>query len=138
MAKLCLVVVALFGAVQGSVGCDAVLVLYSSRLDLLTEADFGALTLQLGLPPAVNLRLILRDLNTSSCEQQETKAVSAFIEEVLVNRTNGSNVVATVGPSCTDSAYAVARLSGRREVSMVHLHTSPLPAPLAAQLGNSS
>ncbi len=106
-----------------------VLVLYSSlQYDLRKEgAD--------SIP--CNLELLYCDLNTSNCQEQETKAVASFIQEVFMNGTNGDSVVATIGPSCTDSAYAISRLASRREVSIVHLHTSPLPAPLALSLNSS-
>ena len=118
-------------AVQIVTGNGTVLVLYSSRLASQEYINFN-----LGAS-LDSFNLVFRDLNTESCKGEEAKAVGVFIEEIFVNRSKGDSTVATIGPSCTDSAYAISRLANRSEISMTHLHTSPMPAALASQLPNS-
>ena len=113
-------------SVHASEHRGAVLVLYSSEHDNISVRNM--------LTSQDNIELIYQDLKNSDCKFEETRAVGLFIEEVFVNMTD---VVATIGPSCTDAAYAISSLISRREVSMIHLHTSPLPATLAANLNNS-
>ena len=129
--------VLIFWGVQGICGRDIVLVLYSSKLDSIAEFKIELESLTANGAPSNSFELILRDLNTSSCRGDEAKAVSVFIEEVFVNRNKGDNVLATIGPSCTDSAYAISRLANRSEISMTHLLTSPMPAALVSQLPDS-
>lgn len=112
----------------------AVLVLYSSSFDEVTVAGLNTELSNSNATLPVDLRLILRDLNVSSCRDMEIHAVSTFIQYVIMNT---NDVIATIGPSCTDAAYAISSLTSRREVSMVHLHTSPLPATLVANLNSS-
>jgi hypothetical protein len=136
MAKLLLFVMGLVLCGTRRIdGGEKVLVLHSSGLDSLVERNFRIEFAN--YKEVENLSLILHDLNTSSCKGQEARAVAAFIEEVFEVRREGDDVVATLGPSCTDSAYAISRLASRREVSMVHLHTSPIPASLASRAQNS-
>ena len=139
MVILCLHVVSvlIFWGVQGVCGRDLVLVLYSSKLDSIADLNFKLESLTENGVSSDNFEVVFHDLNDSSCREEEIKAVSIFIEEVFVNRNKGDNVLATIGPSCTDSAYAISRLANRSEISMVHLHTSPMPAALVSQLPNS-
>ena len=131
MAHLCVLAVVSL-AVQTVTG-RTVLVLYSSRIASQEDISFNLVS------SLDNFNLVFRDLNTSSCKREEAKAVSVIIEEVFVNmRSKGNSIVTTIiGPSCTDSAYAISRLANRSEISMTHLHTSPMPAALASQLPNS-
>ena len=81
------------------------------------------------------LQLVFHDLGTSSCDEEEATAVGIFAHEIFEKEIGA---VAVVGPSCTDSAYAISRLIGRGALPMIHLHTSPMPEQLAAQVEEKS
>jgi len=95
----------------------AVLVLYSS-------AGYHPLNGTIELIQQSNLNLLFFDLKSPNCEEEVTTAVSTFIQVVFEE---GANVISTIGPSCTDSAYAISMLTSRKEVSMMHFHVSPMP-----------
>ena len=117
-----------------SAGKFTVLVLYSSQTDSLTEV-----ILQSFLPNVsannIDLQLVVHDLNSSSCDEEEATAVGTFICEIFEKEIGA---VAVIGPSCTDSAYAISRLISRGALPMIHLHTSPMPEQLAAQVEEKS
>ena len=94
------------------------------KLQLASESNVSTAALQLEF----------RDLHTPSCAEQEPVAIHTLTDELF---RKGTNVTVIVGPSCTDSAYAISRLTSRREVPILHLHTSPMPARLASSLDSS-
>ena len=120
-----------------SAGKFTVLVLYSSQTDSLTEVILQSFLSNVSAndTATADLQLVVHDLNSSSCDEEETTAVGLFIREIFKNEIGA---VAVVGPSCTDSAYAISRLIGRGALPMIHLHTSPMPEQLAAQVEEKS
>lgn len=108
-----------------------ILVLYSSLLDFDTN---GTAEIEMAMK-VDKQRLKFVDLKDSSCSEQSTEALKTLIEGDIFGNNDFSSVV---GPSCSNSAYAVAKLIKRSGVSVRHLHTAPLPAPLAAEVRDSS
>ena len=72
----------------------------------------------------------------ASCNNETVAALSILTDKEFFKQNEYE--VNLVGPSCSDSAYAVAQLIKRSGVSVRHFHTSPLPAPLAAEVSNTS
>ena len=77
------------------------------------------------------------DLETSNIDEEAALAVAVLIQSIFNQRTLLQNV-SIVGPFYSESAYAVAQLIKRSGVSVRHFHTSPLPAPLAAEVSGTS
>ena len=70
--------------------------LYSSSVDFTTEEKFDDIKLQLASESNAStgaLRLVFRELHTSSCAEQEPVAVHTLTDEVFVKKTN-----VTAGP----------------------------------------
>ena len=116
----------------------AIVVLYSSTTDSLNQRDFRNFRQESSNETA---ELLFHDLNSlttpvmnNSCDEQEALSIQAIVEELFIRRTN---VTAVVGPSCTDSAFAITKLINRGELSIPHLYTSPLSATLSSQLSNT-
>ena len=113
-----------------------ILVIYSSAVDynfrgVVTTNE----TIEFGTE-----KLILKfyDVGYTECSFQSTSALEALMVTNAFDTWRSKEVVGVVGPSCSESAYAVAQLIKRSGVSVRHFHTSPLPAPLAAEVSGTS
>ena len=112
-----------------------ILVLYSSSTDFdKNVAAYLNASVEL---MARNLKLIFYDLGSSGCDDQTFATLSVLIKNQIFHE-GRSKVAGIVGPSCTDAAYTVAKLIKRSRAHVGHIHTSPMPALLAAKVHNAS
>ena len=86
---------------------------------------------------ARNPKLIFYDLGSSGCDDQTFPTLSVLIKNQIFHE-GRSKVAGIVGPSCTDAAYTVAKLIKRSRAHVGHIHTSPMPALVAAKVYNTS
>ena len=113
-----------------------ILVLYSSLSDFNKN-----LTVVLSERIALydeNVTLEFHDLGSPDCDDQIVPAVGTLIQKQIFVENRSKMEVGLVGPSCTDSAYAVTKLIGRSRAHVRHLHTSPMPSQLTAEVLNTS
>ena len=85
-----------------------------------------------------NLTIKYFDVGYCASSDQATPSLQALIKSNLFDIGKSKEVLGIIGPSCSASAYAVAQLIKRSGVSVRHFHTSPLPAPLAAEVSGIS
>ena len=85
-----------------------------------------------------NLTVKYFDIGYCASSDQATTSLQALIKSNLFDIGKSKEVIGIIGPSCSASAYAVAQLIKRSGVSVRHFHTSPLPAPLAAEVSGTS
>ena len=113
-----------------------ILVIYSSGIDYNFR---GVVTTNETIEFSTE-KLILKfyDVGDTECSFQSTSALEVFMVTNVFDTWRSKGVVGVVGPSCSASAYAVAQLIKRSGVSVRHFHTSPLPAPLAAEVSGTS
>lgn len=113
-----------------------ILVMYSS----LSDFDMNVTTTlnESVALMARNLKLEFYDLGTSGCDDQTISVLRVLIKKQIFHKSMSKVAVGIVGPSCTDSAYTVAKLIKRSQARVGHLHTSPIPAPLASKVHSIS
>ena len=108
-----------------------ILVLYSSSSDF--DKNVAATLNESVELMARNPKLIFYDLGSSGCDDQTFPTLSVLIKNQIFHE-GRSKVAGIVGPSCTDAAYTVAKLIKRSRTHVGHIHTSPMPALLAANV----
>ena len=111
-----------------------ILVIYSSLSDF--DMNVAATLNESAALMAGNLKLEFHDLNSSSCDDQTISTLSVLIQTHMFNKDR--SVIGIVGPSCTDAAFAVAKLIKRSQARVGHIHTSPMPLPMLAKVHNST
>ena len=112
-----------------------ILVLYSSSSDF--DKNVAATLNESVELMARNPKLIFYDLGSSGCDDQTFPTLSVLIKNQIFHE-GRSKVAGIVGLSCTDAAYTVAKLIKRSRAHVGHIHTSPMPAPVAAKVHNTS
>ena len=112
---------------------ESIIVIYSALTDFNSN---GILQILHGLNFTTDyMKIDFFELNGAGCSDQSVFAVKVLIESGIFQ---GSGFKAVVGPSCSNAAYAIARLIKRSNISVRHFYTAPLPASLAAEVSNTS
>ncbi len=124
-----------------------VLVLYSGtqislisllqKVENISTSSLESIKDNVAVVRGANTTIKVFDLDSWGRDRETSSAVSVLIQNVFTKDQCLKNFT-IVGPSNSDSAYAVARLIKRSGVSVRHVHTAPLPGPLAAEVRGTS
>ncbi len=124
-----------------------VLVLYSGtqiplisllqKVENISTSSLESIKDNVAVVRGANITIKVFDLDSWGRDRETSSAVSVLIQNVFTKDQCLKNFT-IVGPSNSDSAYAVARLIKRSGVSVRHVHTALLPGPLAAEVRGTS
>ncbi len=116
-----------------------VLVLYSGtqiplisllqKVENISSSSLESIKDNVAVVRGANITIKVFDLDSWGRDRETSSAVSVLIQTVFTKDQCLKNFT-IVGPSNSDSAYAVARLIKRSGVSVRHVHTAPLPGLL--------